>query len=125
MKIMKTIENVESLTEFFDLLEKNEHMVIFYFCANWCFYCKPIKEMVKDWFRFFSSNPETKIQTVVVDVDVSFELYHFLKTKKMLQGVPTLLCYKKGNVSYVFDDCVMGGDKNAVNDFFQRCVHKN
>jgi hypothetical protein len=44
-----------------------------------------------------SSN--TKITSAIIDIDDNFEIYAFLKSKKMVNGVPVILCYKKGNQS--------------------------
>ena len=61
---------------------------------------------------------------VVVDVDESFELYGFLKQKKMINGIPAILAYYTGNVTYIPDDSVVGADANQVRMFFERCYNQ-
>jgi hypothetical protein len=39
----------------------------------------------------------------------------------MVNGVPVLLCYKKGNTGYIPDDSVTGADPVALDAFFKRC----
>ena len=46
----------------------------------------------------------------------------FLKGKRMINGIPTILCYKKGNIEYAPDDSFVGADLNALDSFFKRCV---
>jgi hypothetical protein len=56
-----------------------------------------------------------------IDVDESFDLYAHLKQKKMVNGIPVILMFKKGNVSYIPDDSVTGADPAALDAFFKRC----
>jgi hypothetical protein len=44
-----------------------------------------------------------------------------LKSKKMVNGIPVILCYKKGNATYIPDDSITGADPNALAAFFKRC----
>jgi thiol-disulfide isomerase/thioredoxin len=110
-----------SVEQFYNILKENKSIVIFKFGADWCIPCKKIEPTVNKWFYDLRDN---NIITILVDVDESFELFAFLKTKKMIQGIPAILAYYKGNTSYVFDDSVAGCDLNSVNLFFQRCVNK-
>ena len=54
------------------------------------------------------------------DIDDAFDLYAFLKSKKIVNGVPAILAYKVGNVGYAPDDVVIGADTSQVKMFFQR-----
>ena len=39
----------------------------------------------------------------------------------MVNGIPVLLCYKKGNGTYIPDDMVTGSDPTQLHNFFLRC----
>ena len=39
----------------------------------------------------------------------------------MINGIPVLLCYKKGNTTYIPDDMVTGIDPAELHHFFKRC----
>ena len=93
--MLETIHNVESLAEFREILEKNPGQVIIKFGAEWCKPCKQIEGLVTSWFQ---KMPDT-VQTVLIDVDESFELYAYMKTKKMIRGIPAILMYVKGNTN--------------------------
>jgi hypothetical protein len=56
-----------------------------------------------------------------IDVDESFDFYALLKNKKMVNGIPVILCYKKGNSTYIPDDMITGAEPNALHAFFKRC----
>ena len=113
-EIITYFENRQS---FLDLLANNPGLVIVKFGATWCGPCKKIESNVH---KFFSSSPNNVI-CAVIDVDESFDLYSCLKSKKMVNGIPVILCYKKGNVSYIPDDSITGADINQLNHFFMRC----
>jgi hypothetical protein len=39
----------------------------------------------------------------------------------MVNGIPALLCYKKGNATYIPDDMITGSDATQLHQFFVRC----
>lgn len=117
----QVITHFENRNEFIKLLENNPGLVIIKFGATWCGPCKKIEKEVHNFFNYTSDN----VICADVDVDESIDLYSFLKSKKMVNGIPVLLCYRKGNVTYIPDDSVTGADLNALGQFFQRCIHNS
>ncbi len=107
----------QSREHFTRLLEKNPGLVIIKLGATWCGPCKRIKPVVDS---FFASSPDNVI-CCEIDVDESFDVYAYLKSKRMVNGIPAILCYKKGNTSYIPDDSVTGADPPALDAFFKRC----
>ena len=108
---------VESRQAFLDILKVNPGLVIMKLGAQWCGPCKKIQHVVD---AFFASSPNNVV-CLDIDVDESFDLYSFLKSKRMVNGIPTILCYKKGNVNFAPDDIVVGIDPNDLDAFFKRC----
>jgi thiol:disulfide interchange protein len=113
-QIISEIANREA---FFHLLQHNPGLIIIKLGAKWCGGCKLVEKPVHG---FFASSPPEVI-CADIDVDVSFDFYSFLKSKKMVNGIPVLLCYKKGNSTYIPDEIVTGADPNALHVFFTRC----
>ena len=113
-QIISEITNREA---FFHLLKNNPGLVILKLGAEWCGPCKAIKHVVHG---FFATSP---IEVICgdIDVDVSFDFYSFLKSKKMVNGIPVLLCYKKGNETFIPDDMITGADPTELHNFFRRC----
>lgn len=107
----------QSRNDFMRLLEKNPGLVIIKFGATWCGPCKRIKPVLDG---FFLTSPDNVV-CCDVDVDESFDLYSYFKSKKMVNGIPVILCYKKGNVSFIPDDSVTGADPVELDKFFKRC----
>jgi thioredoxin 1 len=114
------ITSTVTTQDFVALLEQNPGLVIAKFGAEWCGPCKRIEEIVQ---KCMDQMPNT-IQCLVLDVDESFELYAYLKNKKMLNGIPAILAYEKGNTSYIPSDRVIGANVEEINLFFQRCLAK-
>lgn len=111
------ITEIPSLKDFFHLLHNNTGLVLLKLGATWCGPCKKIKPVVDG---FFATSPENVI-CGDIDVDNSVELYSFLKSKRIVNGIPVILCYKKGNTSYFPDDSITGSLPNELHQFFLRC----
>jgi len=102
---------------FMGLLTKNPGLIVIKFGAKWCGPCKKIKNVVNG---FFASSPDD-VLCCDIDVDESSDLYSFLKSKKMVNGIPAMMCYKRNNTSFIPDDSVVGADPNELDKFFRRC----
>jgi thiol-disulfide isomerase/thioredoxin len=109
-----------SVQAFLELLKINNGLIVLKFGAEWCGPCKKIEQQVYAGFNQMPIN----VQPIIVDVDESFELYAFLKSKKMVRSIPTLLSYEKGNISYVPTDVVVGANVDEINIFFKECFDK-
>lgn len=112
------ITDIPDIDKFIELLKTNPGLLIIKFGAEWCGPCKQIEKDIK---ATFSHMPAT-IQTAIIDIDINPKLYAFLKSKKMVNGIPVILCYKKGNLNYVPDDIVVGADRKQISMFFERCI---
>jgi len=113
-QIISEIANREA---FFTLLSHNQGLIVLKLGAEWCGPCKTIKNAVDG---FFASSPE-KVICGDIDIDRSFNFYSFLKSKKMVNGIPAIICYKKGNNTYIPDDIITGSDSTQLHLFFTRC----
>jgi thioredoxin 1 len=117
-QITKQVISVfNSRDEFLELLKVNPGLIIVKLGATWCGPCKRIAHIVE---AFFASSPASVI-CADIDVDESFDLYSFLKHKRMVNGIPAILCYKRGNVGFAPDDMVTGASPNDLDAFFKRC----
>jgi thioredoxin 1 len=117
-QITKQVISVfKSRDEFTELLKVNPGLVIVKFGATWCGPCKRIAHIVE---AFYASSPPNVV-CADIDVDESFDLYSFMKHKRMVNGVPVMLCYKRGNLGFAPDDSVTGAAPNDLDAFFKRC----
>ena len=113
-KIIKAFTN---RNEFLNLLKVNPGLIIVKLGATWCGPCKQIAHIVD---AFFASSPQNVI-CADIDVDESIDLYAYLKQKRMVNGIPVILMYKRGNLSFAPDDSITGSDPNQLDAFFKRC----
>jgi thiol:disulfide interchange protein len=113
----EVISEIATRDAFFLLLQNNPGLIILRLSAKWCGPCKLIEKPVH---AFFATSPPEVI-CGDIDVDKSFDFYSFLKSKKMVNGIPVLLCFKKDNSTYIPDDMVTGADPNQLHQFFVRC----
>jgi thioredoxin-like negative regulator of GroEL len=111
------ISEIANRQAFMTLLQHNTGLIIIKLGAEWCGPCKQIKHIVH---AFFATSPPEVI-CCDIDVDQSFDLYAFLKSKKMVNGIPALLCYAKDNQTFISTDSVTGADPTALDAFFKRC----
>ena len=117
MTSKKIISVLESRNDFINLLKVNPGLIIIKFGATWCGPCKQIKHVVEG---FFATSPPTVI-CADLDIDESFDLYAYLKSKRMVNGIPAMVCYKKDNMTFIPDDSVTGAEPAALAAFFKRC----
>jgi len=111
--VISEIANRES---FIHLLSNNPGLIVLKLGAEWCGPCKQIKHVVD---AFFATSPPNVV-CGDIDVDQSFDFYSFLKSKKMVNGIPVILCYKQGNKTFIPDDVVTGANPNELHSFFTR-----
>jgi thioredoxin 1 len=115
---LSTITSIDGITEFRQLLETNPGLVVLKMGAEWCGPCKRIHSVVEEGLGLLPEN----VQKVVLDIDESIELYAYLKNRKRVNGIPAILAWKRGNVSDIPDDVVLGADVPQVIGFFQRSI---
>jgi thiol-disulfide isomerase/thioredoxin len=117
----EVITSLEKLSDMSKLLQGNPGVIIMKLGAEWCGPCKRIESLVKQCMDQAPSN----VQCAIIDVDESLEIYSFLKTKKVVNGIPAILGYYSGNLNYIPDEVVIGSDQNQVISFFQRCYKES
>ena len=109
----KIITEFESRHEFLRFLQHNPGFIVVKFGASWCGPCKNIEPGLQ---KFFSKCP-ANVVCCDIDVDASSDLHSFMKSKKMVPGVPAVLVWEQGNTSFAPDYSHMGGDVREFTDF--------
>lgn len=112
--------NITTLNDLQNALQNNTGVFIVKLGAEWCGPCKRIEGLVKSCMDQAPAN----VRCVVIDVDEAIDIYGFLKTKLVVNGIPAILGYYKGNFNYIPNEVVIGADNAQVIAFFQRCYNK-
>ena len=110
--------------EFMELLKTNKGLIFIKFGAEWCAPCKTIDPYIEEIFEKLTSSRNDEITCLKIDIDESFDLYAFLKSKKMVNGIPAILCYEKGNETYIPLDSISGTNKSKIDYFFKNSIEK-
>jgi len=109
---------IESLEELQEILSKNPGVVILKFSAQWCKPCKAVSPQISSAV----ANLPNTYKVYFIDIDESLNIYMFFKNKKMLGGVPSILAWKKGNISSIPDNMVTSSDPKQIDAFFHKCA---
>jgi len=112
------IEEIGNSDAFGEELKTNPGVIIVKFGAEWCGPCKKIEGLVQTRMTALPNN----FKCFIIDIDEHFELYAFLKTKRMVNGIPAILAWKRGNLSVIPDAIVNTSNVAEVETFFQQCL---
>lgn len=111
------ITSFKNRQQFFELQKINPGLIIVKVGATWCKPCHAIKDIVHG---FFATSPDYVV-CADIDVDESFDYYAFLKARKIVNGIPALLCYTKENQSFMPNLIHTGADLNSLDKFLKDC----
>ena len=100
--------------DFQAIINANRDILVFKFGADWCGPCKRSKPLI---YKLAEEMPEN-VTVFDIDVDDSFDLYAWMKTKKQVNGIPVLLAYYRDNKTFAPSYSYTGGDENGITDFF-------
>ena len=109
---------------FLGVLSTNPGVIIVKFGATWCGPCKLISGQSHSYMNDMIAKFPDKVICCDIDVDDHFELYATLKQKKMVNGIPAILCWYAGNVTVIPDDSTIGADIDQIKQLFLRCARR-
>jgi len=118
--MLPIITEIRDRTHFGELLVNNPGAFIIKFGADWCGPCKTIEQ---DVLKLMNLMPDS-VQCAIIDVDKCVDVYSFLKTKKMVNGIPVILVYYRGNLNYIPDDRVVGANIREITTLFNNAFQK-
>ena len=106
--------------ELAEKIANTQNMIILKFGAPWCGPCKRVDPIVAMWKSVIETN-NLPIELMSINVDESFDLFAFLRSKKLVPSIPTVLAWKGTNREIYPDQSVLGTDDEHLNEFFNWC----
>jgi len=102
--------------EFIELLKTKQTHIVLLFETVWCALCKTPR--YQEFIRTQLMTLPEHYTVYILDADENGDVFSFLKSKKMVVGVPTLLFYHKDNMTYVPDESVSGINASHLTAFY-------
>ena len=114
----KYSQHFQSRNTFNDFIKNTNQHILLKFTADWCEPCKQIEPTVHTEFERLSNN---NFICLHVDIEEYFDVYVFLKSKKMVGGIPTILHYDPSNTCcYAPNDVFVGANLIELTKFFNK-----
>jgi len=112
-----------SRQQFLDIIQSKKKPLFVKFTATWCGPCKKVKPMVD---AFLTEEMKAKLTYLEIDIDDSIDVYAFMKSKRMLKSIPTLLYYDMQCKSFAPTLSISDSNENVVNSFLDiiKMAHK-
>lgn len=111
---MSSDEDTLSRAEFLELVKNKTKPLFVKFTADWCGPCKRTKPIVD---KFLTDTVRSKITYLEIDIDNSVDVYAFMKTKRMLNGIPTLFYYDMSTKNFAPTYSISTAKEEVVKDF--------
>jgi len=103
------------------LINNNTGLLVVKMGATWCGPCNKIKgvankkmiDLVKTWGNC--------VNIIEIDIDDCFEVYASLKTKRIVNGIPAILCWFKENNEIRPNEFINDSNENSLSLLFDKC----
>jgi thiol-disulfide isomerase/thioredoxin len=105
--------------EFKKMIQESNSTLIFKFSASWCGPCRKASPVIEENLKKL---PESIIFNVI-DIDDSLDVYGMLKAKRIVTGIPSLVCYYKDNDTFWPDEAISSSNKEDIEYFFKTVVN--
>jgi len=117
--VKKVYVELNNRKDFHEILQHNPGVIVIKLGATWCKPCQKIKTLVNNLFLRTSD----KVLCFDLDVDEMFDVYAYFKKNKLVNGIPVILVWKKGNTSLAPDYSVTGSDTVKINNLFKNNIN--
>lgn len=119
---VKDSSSIVSREDYISLIKNNKNVIVVKFGAEWCKPCKQIETYVNEFMSLSNDN----VDCYVIDIDNAFDVYGYLKSKKIVTSIPTILMYTKDEPDPLTPhDVLIGTDVDGIKNIFQTADNWN
>jgi len=112
---------INGMSELQEIINANPGVLVIKMGATWCNPCKRIKDIAQQKMDELKTEFGANVTIIEIDIDESFEVYATLKTKRIVSGIPAILCWFQDNVTLRPSDFINDSDPAEVGMLFERC----
>ena len=112
---------IDGMTELQELINTNPGILVIKMGATWCNPCKKIKDVAQKNMEELKTKMGEGVTIIEIDIDDSFEVYATLKTKRIVNGIPAILIWYKGDTNLRPSVFINDSDPKEVELLFERC----
>lgn len=112
---------INGINELQTLINENPGVLVIKMGATWCGPCNKIKKIANDRMVGLANTWRNSVTIIELDIDECFEVYASLKTKRIVNGIPAILCWFKGNTELRPNEFINDSNPNGVSLLFDKC----
>jgi thiol-disulfide isomerase/thioredoxin len=116
---------IETRDDLKQYLKNSDETTFIKFGASWCKPCQIIAPTIKS-LNEQVIKAKKQLTYIDLDVDKCSDLYAFMRQKKMVRGIPIIMCYKKSqyneDIFYAPSDSITGASVQDVVNFYKRNI---
>jgi thioredoxin-like negative regulator of GroEL len=113
---------IQTRTQFQHAIEHNTGIVIFRLVSPWCKFCNGTRAM---WDNFVQqvANCSADVTCHEIDIDASPDVYAYLRSKRIITGIPCALAWYRGNHTIGPDESCTSGRPQDMTAFFNKMAY--
>jgi len=112
---------INGINELQTLINENPGVLVIKMGATWCGPCNKIKKIANEQMTGLVNTWGNSVNIIEIDIDDSFEVYASLKTKRIVNGIPAILCWFKGNTELRPSEFINDSNPDGVSLLFDKC----
>lgn len=112
---------INGISELQTLINENPGILVVKMGASWCGPCKKIKDIADEKMTELADTWGNSVSIIEIDIDECFDVYASLKTKRIVNGIPAILCWYKGNKELRPSEFINDSNPDGVSLLFQKC----